>query len=158
MNSIDIWGTSSPRMHLISSNAVAPLLSSIPPDGLTFSARMDGSVMPSAEMVFSEFGEKMRFPSYFGWNWAALSDCIRDLHWLAVDRFLVVIEHVDSLLMNDADGLASLLSILVRASAEWANPLGKVGGQGVPFNVVLSGDWQDPKQINPAFVDACRQS
>jgi RNAse (barnase) inhibitor barstar len=144
-------------MHLVLSNASAPLLRSIPPNGLSFVARIDGATMLNAESVFREFDEKMRFPAYFGWNWAALSDCIRDLGWLSADR-LVVVENFESVLTDDVEGRESLLSVLLRATTHWANPLGKVGGQGVPFNVVLSGHWQDSSQIEPALIDACRQS
>lgn len=114
--------------------------------------------MHNAESVFARFSDAMLFPSYFGWNWAALSDCLRDLHWLPADRYLVAIENCELLLSNDPVGRSSLLGILAGATNEWANPLGKAGGIGVPFNVVLFGNWDVIGEIDSAFIDACRQS
>lgn len=37
--------------------------------------------------------EEARLPGYFGFNWDALSDCLRDLHW--VQSHDVVLLHAD---------------------------------------------------------------
>jgi hypothetical protein len=85
--------------------------------------------------VFEQFSNSMRFPAYFGGNWNALSECVRDLSWIPADRYLLVIESADQ--MTDESIRSELLGILARAARQWANPLGRLGGQGVPFNVLL---------------------
>lgn len=37
--------------------------------------------------------EHLRLPGYFGFNWDALSDCLRDFHWLQTPT--VVLVHAD---------------------------------------------------------------
>lgn len=36
----------------------------------------------SKTQLLQILSKELRFPLYFGWNWDALSDCLRDLHWL----------------------------------------------------------------------------
>jgi RNAse (barnase) inhibitor barstar len=41
-----------------------------------------------------EFSEVLGFPSYFGFNWNALSDCLTDLSWLeATNGFLIIYQN-----------------------------------------------------------------
>ncbi|MGW2601710.1 barstar family protein [Streptomyces klenkii] len=54
--------------------------------------------MGDSDGVFEQFWEQFRLPDYFGWNWNALSDCLRDLHWLPADQCIVVIENSERLL------------------------------------------------------------
>ncbi|WP_394836950.1 barstar family protein [Pendulispora rubella] len=42
------------------------------------------------QVLFNALVEQVGFPGYFGFNWNALSDCLRDLHWLR-ERELVLI-------------------------------------------------------------------
>lgn len=74
---------------------------------------------------------------YFGWNWDALSDCLCDLSWYPADRYLIVIDHAEDMLVGRAEERKILFSVLSRAAREWASPLGRPGGVGVPFKVVL---------------------
>ncbi|MFK0106416.1 barstar family protein [Streptomyces sp. NPDC091217] len=40
----------------------------------------------SVDDVFQKFWDAFRLPDYFGWNWPALRDCLRDLGWLSSDH------------------------------------------------------------------------
>lgn len=46
----------------------------------------------SEEQLFSELNNRFKFPEYFGFNWNAVNDCLRDLHW---------IEHKNIALVHD---------------------------------------------------------
>lgn len=46
------------------------------------------------EQVFAFYGMAFRFPDYFGGNWDAFGDCLRDLSWLDWDRIALVHEDV----------------------------------------------------------------
>ncbi|MET8091928.1 barstar family protein [Micromonospora sp. NPDC005220] len=108
----------------------------LPATGRFVVARLDGKRMTDADHTFYEFSDALLFPGYFGWNWNALSDCLRDLHWLPADGYLVVIENVQRLLSNSAEDRHILFQILWQAVERWASPLGGV----VPFTVLLLCD------------------
>jgi RNAse (barnase) inhibitor barstar len=57
------------------------------------------------------------FPDYFGRNWDALDECIRDLSWLAPVQIVVFREDVP--LHNDSAGASTYLSILRDAVRYW---------------------------------------
>ncbi len=60
--------------------------------------------------------ERLNLPGYFGFNWNALSDCLRDLHW--VDSFRLVLFHED-LPGLKKDELKIYLDILNEAVQDW---------------------------------------
>ncbi|UED87269.1 barstar family protein [Streptomyces profundus] len=108
-----------------------------PESGLLYVARLDGRRMGDRDGVFARFQEELRLPDYFGWNWDALIDCLRDLRWLGAERCLLVVEHAEALLADHPGERAELLETLERLSA------GSAGGAGrgrVPLRVVLLAD------------------
>jgi hypothetical protein len=57
------------------------------------------------------------FPAWFGHNWDALSDCLRDFHWLA-DGQRVVIAH-DALPLTDVEQRRIYLDVLRESASSW---------------------------------------
>jgi RNAse (barnase) inhibitor barstar len=43
---------------------------------------VDGASMGDRDGLFDEFAAALEFPSWFGRNWDAFLDCLRDLSWL----------------------------------------------------------------------------
>ena len=41
--------------------------------------------------MLAAYAEQLSLPDYFGWNWDALEECLRDLSWLPPDRPVVVL-------------------------------------------------------------------
>jgi len=69
--------------------------------------------------------ESLKFPDYFGWNWDALEDCLRDLSWLDAPRGIVLVhEHLP---LADAHQRQTYFDILTKAQA----------AQNVPLRMVL---------------------
>lgn len=68
------------------------------------------------EKLLSVLATKLRFPSYFGHNWDALEECLRDLSWLG-DQRRVVIVHEAFPFSAAGDALATYQSILADAVA-----------------------------------------
>jgi Barstar (barnase inhibitor). len=103
------------------------------------------------ETFFDEIGAALQFPYYFGENWNALSDCIRDLEWLPGDLYTVLISEAD-LLLNRADpeDFRILIRILARANVEWVTPneFYPRERKPTPFHVVL----QCPRGGIPPFA------
>ncbi len=42
------------------------------------------------QKLLAEYDRQLSLPDYFGWNWDALDECLRDLSWLPVDRPIVL--------------------------------------------------------------------
>lgn len=68
------------------------------------------------EKLLSVLAAKLRFPSYFGHNWDALEECLRDLSWLR-EQSRVVIVHEAFPFSAAGDSLATYQSILADAVA-----------------------------------------
>ncbi|MCC3769524.1 barstar family protein [Streptomyces sp. UNOC14_S4] len=137
---LDIWGSGSEWLHVVPRTCGTVALDILPPTGLAFVAWLDGAKMTDDDGVFEQFWDRFKFPDYFGWNWPALSDCLRDLRWLPADRYLVVVENPGSLLSDNPGDRETLLSTLARVAWHWSNPHEKPRGVGIPFNVVLACD------------------
>lgn len=92
------------------------LFSSTIPGEVAFRARVPAGISTKGELM-NALDEALRLPDYFGGNWDALEECIRDLSWLP-DGDVVVI-HDDVPLEHDQGSLAIYLSILHDAVEEW---------------------------------------
>lgn len=78
-----------------------------------------GQKMRSVEALFDEVSSAFQFPYYFGENWAALDECIRDLSWISSKRFLLVIGKFESVLNQDVPARKVFGSVLRAASSKW---------------------------------------
>jgi hypothetical protein len=64
----------------------------------------------SKEELLTKLASHLFFPDYFGGNWDAFEECLRDLSWLSVGR--VVLIHADIPLVNDVANARTYLAIL----------------------------------------------
>jgi hypothetical protein len=74
--------------------------------------------LTSAEALLQALYEHARLPGYFGFNWDALSDCLRDLHWVKCHE--VVLLHTD-LPKLPPDDLRTYLDVLAECVASWVH-------------------------------------
>jgi hypothetical protein len=80
--------------------------------------------MRQRQGVFDQFAASLQFPHYFGENWNAFADCVRDLDWLRAGAIVVIVlDSQDVLIDGDADEFSLLLTILSEAGNEWSLPL-----------------------------------
>jgi hypothetical protein len=70
----------------------------------------------STQSLLQVLYNALELPGYFGFNWDALSDCLRDFHWLKQHR--IVLRHVDVPLIPTGD-LRTYLEVLSEAGASW---------------------------------------
>lgn len=59
-----------------------------------------GNKMQDKLGLFNEFGAVFQFPNYFGENWDAFEECLRDLSWLNYEAIVLVITDTENLLLN----------------------------------------------------------
>ncbi|MEU3458312.1 barstar family protein [Micromonospora sp. NPDC006766] len=134
------WSGSTNQLAVSTRKTLVELAAVLPVTGRLVVARLDGTRMTDADHLFYEFSDALLFPGYFGWNWAALSECLRDLRWLPADGYLIVVENAPRLLSSSAEDQHTLFQILSQAVHHWANPLGQPDGKGIPFKVLLLCD------------------
>ncbi|UBU09481.1 barstar family protein [Nonomuraea gerenzanensis] len=73
---------------------------------------VDGRACRTRAAFFEEVARALRFPDYFGRNWDALTDCLRDL-----GAVTLVVQHAEELLADEpAEQLATLLTVLADAA------------------------------------------
>ena len=74
------------------------------------------SDMNNKDELFNQLSDKLQLPSYFGFNWDALSDCIRDFHW--IDQIGIALVH-DDFPALDEKTMTTYLQILLEAIENW---------------------------------------
>jgi hypothetical protein len=141
------------ELTVCSRSALVELAAVLPATGRFVVARLDGTRMTDAEHAFHEFADALLFPGYFGWNWAALSDCVRDLRWLPADGYLIVVDNGPQLLPDSPEDRRTLFRVLSRAVQHWASPLGQPGGRNVLFKVLLLCDSDEEATLLRQEVD-----
>ena len=72
--------------------------------------------LADARALLAALSVALRLPGYFGFNWNALSDCLRDLSWIREQR--VVLCHVDLPPLPEAE-LQLYLDVLAEAVRSW---------------------------------------
>jgi len=83
-----------------------------------------GKKMRKTDTLDNECSAALQFPCYFGENWPAFDECIRDLSWLPADVYVLII--TDSTLVlseEDEEQFSVFIQILDRASREWSQPV-----------------------------------
>jgi len=79
-----------------------------------------GERMVSDSSLFDEIAAAMQFPYYFGNNWNALTDCMRDLAWMPAKAYVVVVREANLVQSSDAEGFKLFIRTMDMIAAEWA--------------------------------------
>ncbi len=87
--------------------------------------RIPAGVRTKRELL-AIYARELKLPKYFGWNWDALDECLRDLSWLPEGRIALV--HADLPLRNPQSKAIylQLLCDVCSATAESERPIGIV--------------------------------
>ncbi|WP_329426325.1 barstar family protein [Streptosporangium sp. NBC_01495] len=96
-------------------------------------AVVDGRACQTRAAFFEEVARVLRFPDYFGRNWDALTDSLRDV--TRTGNVTLVVEHAEELLgAEPLEQLATLLSVLADAAdAGLTVTLGTDPGHEIPL-------------------------
>lgn len=73
----------------------------------------------SKEKLLTILADKLRLPGYFGGNWDALEDCLRDLTWLPAGRPVLLV-HEDLPFGAGGENRGIYMAILREAAQHWA--------------------------------------
>jgi len=97
-----------------------------------------GSRMRTVTGLYDECAAALQFPSYFGYNMAALHECLADLDWIEFSSLVIVLFDADEILIGD--DLDSLVWGFINAYEGFATPVesGEYWDRPAkPFHVVL---------------------
>lgn len=70
----------------------------------------------SENELLKQLNKQLKFPEYFGFNWNALYDCLRDFHWIEEHKIILV--HDNDLSLSDPD-FSIYLQILFDSVEDW---------------------------------------
>ncbi|MFI8266677.1 barstar family protein [Streptomyces sp. NPDC085665] len=129
-----------PWMHIITTGGGMRLDELLPASGSVYVVRLSGHDMPDEISTFQQFDELLKFPEYFGWNWNAFYDCLRDLQWLSSDYHVLIIESAESILSEDDVAREEFFKTLLRAGRRWSYTKRPEGVTLSKLSVVLSCD------------------
>lgn len=100
-----------------------------------------GNKMQKSDGLDDEFAAAMQFPWYYGGNWPAFDECLKDLSWMRAGGYLLFIFHSEKILIDeDPQQFSVFVRILQEVGEEWSEP---VEGSELwshpptPFHVVL---------------------
>lgn len=68
------------------------------------------------DQLFKELSYGLKFPEYFGNNWCALSDCLRDFNWIDQEGIVLVHDEVPKL---DEITFNRYIQTLAEAVQDW---------------------------------------
>jgi len=80
-----------------------------------FFARLDPKIASTDELLKSIY-YLLWFPGYFGFNWNALDDCLRDFHWINENKIVIVHDNLPGIPDRD---LKIYIEILKDAVMDW---------------------------------------
>ncbi|WP_068469972.1 barstar family protein [Candidatus Protochlamydia phocaeensis] len=69
--------------------------------------------------LFNLFSTQLEFPLYFGANWDALYDCLRDLNWILENEILIIHEDIPLKVAESEE--KKYLELLLDVLISWQN-------------------------------------
>lgn len=84
------------------------------------------------EGFLADASRAMRFPDWFGGNWDAFADCLKDLSWLQAKGWVVILEKSKHFCGGHGHEFKEAMDIMAEAAVYWR-------GQGKPFWTLIGG-------------------
>jgi RNAse (barnase) inhibitor barstar len=84
------------------------------------------------EGFLADASRAMRFPDWFGGNWDAFADCLKDLSWLQAKGWVVILEKSKHFCGGHGHEFKEAMDIMAEAAAYWRS-------QGKPFWTLIGG-------------------
>jgi RNAse (barnase) inhibitor barstar len=83
-------------------------------------AELDGGSISSKEDLMDAVAAALEFPDYFGGNWDALDECLRDLGtWLPAEGYVVVVAGAEGFWRRSPELAGMLVRAWLDASDVW---------------------------------------
>jgi len=95
--------------------------------------QLAGDLIIDQESLMRAISTEMHFPAYFGYNWNALEDCLRDLQWIPADNYCFIWKDAQKLLLNAPLDFVTFLDVFFEVSEWWHE-------QGTRFQLWIMDD------------------
>jgi len=82
-----------------------------------------GRKMSTGKAAFDEMSAALQFPYYFGENWNAVIDCLRDLAWMPAPGYVFVVTAANWLFKADPASWESLVAAIEYGGKHWSTPI-----------------------------------
>jgi len=79
-----------------------------------------------------QLSKAMRFPEWFGGNWDALADCLKDLSWLQAKGWVVILERSKHFGGGHGHEFKEAMQVMAEAAEYWR-------GEDKPFWTLIAG-------------------
>lgn len=114
---------------------------------------VDGRKCGHERGIMRQFARALECSAYFGHNWDALEDCLRDLEWFSRTAYAIVLANSDALLPRSDRGFQTFARILATAAEDWRSPsTDTVSVRPQPFHVI----WHVTPGSGARVMDRCR--
>lgn len=95
---------------------------------------LNGEELKNKKDLFTTFALVLEFPEYFGNNWDALTDCLRDLEWLPTYKgYILIYKNPELFAWNAPSDFETFLEIVNTVSKYWSD-------QKIKFLLILNSD------------------
>lgn len=105
---------------------------------IDFIAEVPSGLRGKAQLL-TALRQVLRLPIYFGYNWDALAECLRDLHWIKNRRAIIAHHDLPQLAGRE---IGTYLQLLSEATKSWAD-------QGVDHELIVLF----PKSVSDAIAE-----
>jgi RNAse (barnase) inhibitor barstar len=118
-----------------------------------FCSMIEGENCQKVDDLFEEFAVKLKFPNYFGKNWAAFDECLNDLEWLDSEKYVLFIKDFDKVLIEDGQGFKVFVNILISTINEWISgrDYDSFPTPPTPFHLVIHCNEENVGLLNSRF-------
>ncbi len=94
--------------------------------------RIDIGHAHDKEDFLGHVSKAMKFPDWFGGNWDALADCLKDLSWADAGGWVVILEKSKHFCGGHRHEFDEAMDVMAEAAATWR-------GRGKPFWTLIGG-------------------
>lgn len=91
---------------------------------------LDGGAVVDKTTFLRACADALALPDYFGWNWDALEECLRDLSWAPAPGYILLYDRAAPFIRRAPADWAVARSIFASAAAHWR-------AEATPFAVLL---------------------
>jgi RNAse (barnase) inhibitor barstar len=91
---------------------------------------MDADEVTSEQRLFTSVAEAMSFPDYFGRNWDALDECLRDMGWSPATGFVLLVRNAEHLWRRHPRIAGGFLQSWLFSAEEWSQ-------KNIPFHLIF---------------------